>query len=80
MQVVLFLGGFGQPINLQANYFKLLNKTDWCLYKYSVDFAPTEDRNVIRKGLLKHHQKTLGAYIFDGSVLYTTNKLPDVNL
>lgn len=78
--ITLFLGGFGQPIQLQANYFKLLSTTDWCLYQYRVDFSPPEDRNVVCKGLLRAHRPTLGAYIFDGTVLYTSTKLPEVRI
>lgn len=63
---------------LQANYFKLLTSTDWCLYQYRVDFAPEEDRTIVRKGLLRLHRKTLGAYVFDGTVLYSSRHIPDV--
>lgn len=56
----------------------MLSTTDWCLYQYRVDFAPNEDRTVVRKGLLRLHKAALGAYIFDGTVLYTSNRLPEV--
>lgn len=75
--VVTKLGTTGKPVNLQANYFKLLATTDWCLYQYRVDFAPEEDRTVVRKGLLRLHKETVGAYVFDGTVLYTSKRLPD---
>ncbi|XP_076292717.1 aubergine isoform X2 [Lasioglossum baleicum] len=70
-------GTTGQAVNLQANYFKLLATTDWCLYQYRVDFAPEEDRTIVRKGLLRLHKETVGAYVFDGTVLYTSRRLPD---
>ncbi|XP_046741985.1 piwi-like protein Siwi [Diprion similis] len=70
-------GNSGTRLNLQANYFKLLSTTDWCLYQYRVDFAPEEDRTVVRKALLRPHRETLGPYIFDGTVLYTSNRLPE---
>ncbi|KAJ8686462.1 hypothetical protein QAD02_022256 [Eretmocerus hayati] len=73
-------GSHGRPIELRANYFKLLSTTDWCLNKYRVDIEPEEDRNVIRKGLLRSHRETLGAYIFDGSLLWTSNRLPEDGL
>ncbi|XP_014210002.1 piwi-like protein Siwi isoform X2 [Copidosoma floridanum] len=69
-------GAHGQPVLLKANYFKLLSTPDWCLQKYRVDIEPEEDRNVIRKGLLRAHRQTLGAYIFDGTLLYSTRMLP----
>ncbi|XP_033230156.1 piwi-like protein Siwi isoform X2 [Belonocnema kinseyi] len=70
-------GSYGQKIDLQANYFQLLTKssTDWCLYQYRVDFAPDEERTVVRKGLLRLHRAAIGAYIFDGTVMYTSSKL-----
>ncbi|XP_076233645.1 aubergine isoform X2 [Calliopsis andreniformis] len=71
-------GTTGTSVPLQANYFKLLATTDWCLYQYRVDFAPEEDRTVVRKGLLRLHKETVGAYVFDGTVLYTSKRIPDV--
>lgn len=70
-------GTTGQPIKLQTNYFKLPSITNWSLYQYRVDFLPEEDRTFVRKGLLKLHKEKLGAYIFDGTVLYTSNRLTD---
>ncbi|OAD55711.1 Protein piwi, partial [Eufriesea mexicana] len=70
-------GSTGHKVMLQANYFKLLTTTDWCLYQYRVDFAPEEDRTIVRKGLLRLHKKTLGAYVFDGTVLYTSRLIQD---
>lgn len=51
---------------------------DWCLYKYRVDYEPEETRTVVRKGLLRLHKERVGPYIFDGTVLYSTLRLPDV--
>lgn len=70
------IGSTGKGIMLKANYFKLLKATDWALNLYHVDFAPEEDRTAVRKGLLRLHANTIGAYIFDGTVLYTTRRLP----
>ncbi|KMQ97723.1 protein piwi [Lasius niger] len=70
-------GSSGTKIMLQANYFKLLKATDWAIHQYRVDFAPEEDRTAVRKGLLRLHQKSIGAYIFDGTVMYTSHRLPD---
>ena len=33
----------------------------------------------MRKALLKVHQKKIGAYIFDGTVMYTSCRLSDVS-
>lgn len=70
-------GNSGHRIELQTNYFKLPKLTDWAIHQYRVDFAPEEDRTAVRKGLLKLHQKSIGAYIFDGTVMYTSRRLPD---
>ncbi|XP_011630854.1 piwi-like protein Siwi [Pogonomyrmex barbatus] len=67
----------GKKLILQTNYFKLLKATDWAIYQYHVDFAPEEDRTIVRKGLLKLHKESIGAYIFDGTVMYTSRRLPD---
>lgn len=69
-------GTSGRVVSLQANYFKLETHTDWCLYQYRVDFAPEEDRTFIRKALLRNHRATLGGYIFDGTMMYTSVRLP----
>lgn len=70
-------GTSGQAIIVKANYFTLLKATDWAIHQYRVDFAPEEDRTAVRKGLLKLHHKAIGAYIFDGTVMYTSRRLPD---
>lgn len=71
-------GTGGQPIKVTSNHFRLLKTTDWSLYQYRVDFSPEEDRNNIRKALLKDHKSTLlgEAYMFDGSMLFTIRRLP----
>jgi aubergine-like protein len=50
--------------------------------QYRVDFTPeiADDISFIRKGLIRTHQEILGHYIFDGTLLYTTIPLPQVNL
>ncbi|XP_015190096.1 PREDICTED: protein aubergine isoform X2 [Polistes dominula] len=69
-------GVTGNQIMLQSNYFKLPCSADWTLFQFRVDFAPEEDSIHGRKKLLKLHKEKLGVYIFDGTVLYTTNRLP----
>lgn len=74
------MGGTGRPANLLANYFVLEKRTDWAIYHYRVDFLPEERETRIKKKLLRIHQDTLGAYIFDGSSLYLSHRLnPDVS-
>ncbi|XP_001605719.1 piwi-like protein Siwi [Nasonia vitripennis] len=77
LHVTSKLGTTGRKVVLNANYFKLKSKTDWCLYQYRVDIAPDEERTIVRKSLLRTHKAALGAYLFDGTVLYTSNRLPN---
>ncbi|KAF2879557.1 hypothetical protein ILUMI_26606 [Ignelater luminosus] len=73
-------GTFGTPVRLSANYFKLLQQTNWCLYQYRVDVAPEEDRTIVKKALFRRAAagNNIAGYIFDGTVLYTSNRLnPD---
>lgn len=73
-----FLGKTGTTVHLQANYFQLMTQTEWKLYQYQVDFSLEEERTGVRKGLLRQQAGTLGAYIFDGSTLFTVRVLPEV--
>ncbi|XP_058798402.1 piwi-like protein Siwi [Phymastichus coffea] len=69
-------GTTGSRLRLQANYFRVNSQPDWCLYQYRVDIAPEETRTIYRKALLRTHKAAIGGYIFDGTVLYTSNPLP----
>ncbi|KAG8224464.1 hypothetical protein J437_LFUL003187 [Ladona fulva] len=70
-------GESGLEITLQANYLRLVTLTDWCLYQYRVDFYPEEERTLMKRKMLQTFESKLGeAYIFDGTVLFTRNKLP----
>ncbi|XP_036145933.1 piwi-like protein Siwi [Monomorium pharaonis] len=70
-------GTSGEHTMLQSNHFKLPTVPNWRLYQYRVDFEPEEMRTFIRKGMLKLHKDKVGPYIFDGTVLYTSTRLPD---
>ncbi|KAF5274802.1 hypothetical protein FQR65_LT00385 [Abscondita terminalis] len=74
------LGSFGNVIRLSSNYFKLLQKPDWTLYQYRVDFSPEEDRNNVKRGQFRRATRDfLAGYIFDGTVMYSSTRLnPDV--
>ncbi|CAH2108301.1 unnamed protein product [Euphydryas editha] len=74
-QITSKKGSGGTPLDLTANYFAVETTPNWSLYQYHVDFSPDEDSTGIRKALLRVHAKTLGGYIFDGSVLYTVTRL-----
>ncbi|XP_054282186.1 piwi-like protein Siwi [Macrosteles quadrilineatus] len=69
-------GTSGQPVRLQANYFSLVNKPDWCLYQYRVDFKPEIDASFERKKLLRVQNQNIGGqYIFDGTVMYASHRI-----
>ncbi|XP_011881822.1 PREDICTED: protein aubergine isoform X2 [Vollenhovia emeryi] len=70
-------GTSGRSMWLQSNHFKLPQVPDWHLYKYRVDFDPDEERTHVRKGMLRLHKEKVGAYIFDGTLLYSACRLPD---
>lgn len=71
---ILSIGEGGQKIELISNYFPITTYTDWSLYQYRVDFNPEQDRINIQRGLLSVHKELLGAYIFDGSMLFSSKK------
>ncbi|KAF0765863.1 piwi-like protein Siwi, partial [Aphis craccivora] len=68
-------GAGGQSIELISNYFPITTYTDWSLYQYRVDFKPEQDRINIKRGLLSAHKEFLGAYIFDGTMMFSRKKL-----
>ena len=45
--------------------------------QYRVDFSPDVDVTLIRKALIREQKALLGVYIFDGTVLFMTFKLPN---
>lgn len=57
----------------------MLSAADWTLYQYRVDFAPEEDRTGAKRKMLRDATASiLGGYLFDGTVLFTPNRLnPD---
>jgi len=68
-------GTTGQPVNLLANFFVLDKRPNWCIYHYRVDFVPEETLTPFKKSLVRAHEHTLGAYMFDGSSMYTAHQL-----
>jgi len=73
--VIFSIGTGGQHIQLLSNYFPITTYTNWSLYQYRVDFKPEQDRIHIKRGLLSAHKEFLGAYIFDGTMMFSRKKL-----
>ena len=77
----LITGNAGREISLRANYFKLNSKYEWVLYQYRVDMTvPKDEKARTKKQLLYQQREYIGAYLFDGSVLYTTKRLEQVSI
>ncbi len=58
-----------------TNYFRLKRAPMWTLHEYHVEIEPECDARNARKALVRQEQERLGAYIFDGTKMYTSHKL-----
>jgi aubergine-like protein len=43
--------------------------------QYRVDFSPDIEASIVRKALLREHSSMFGGYIFDGTCMFTSQKL-----
>ncbi|KAG7480651.1 hypothetical protein MATL_G00058540 [Megalops atlanticus] len=69
-------GVSGSPIELRANFFRILSRPQWVLYQYHVDFNPPMESRRLRSALLFQHEETLGtARTFDGAILFLPIRL-----
>ncbi|KAL3288101.1 hypothetical protein HHI36_002551 [Cryptolaemus montrouzieri] len=67
-------GTSGTTIQLAANFFKIINKPDWCLHQYRVNFDPEIDDTRTKRKLIYvayKQENDIGGFLFDGTVLYT---------
>lgn len=69
-------GKSGQPVSLLTNHFRLLKQPNWQLYQYRVDFSPPIELRGLRNRLIYEQKPTLGGYLFDGTMLFLSVKLP----
>lgn len=69
----------GRVVDIRSNYFQLIKKPDMHLLQYRVDFIPEIHHPGVRKAMLRVHEEMLGKYVFDGTLLYNTKRLPQVN-
>ncbi|XP_030369390.1 protein aubergine-like [Scaptodrosophila lebanonensis] len=67
-------GTSGSKITVQANYFKVMKRPEWTIFKYHVDFIPDIDNTRLRRAYLNEHRTKLGGYIYDGSILFCTRE------
>jgi aubergine-like protein len=68
-------GSKGTPISMVTNYYKMLKVPSWNLYQYHVYFDPLIDEKRVKFKILKANQNVLGAYMYNGTNLYTSTKL-----
>ena len=68
--------------NLLSNYFPVRTTTKWCIFNYTVSFQPDDDLQTYEKKRLlrnlRDEAQELGFFIFDGSNMYTVQRLPQV--
>ena len=69
------VGKSGKQVNVATNYFKLLTRPSWRLYKYRVDMTPEVDFIGARKAAVHQHEAVLPAGMFDGTLYFTDTKL-----
>lgn len=70
----MFLGASGQQVQLVTNYFPIKTCPNWTVYQYRVDFNPADDRINVLRGLLHSHASLFGAYLFDGTMIFSSTK------
>lgn len=69
------MGSTGTKISMTANYFLVNRKSDWTLYQYRVDFEPEIHLVSMRKALTYGVLPQDVGMLFDGTVLFTIEKL-----
>ncbi|KAG2470727.1 PIWL1 protein, partial [Polypterus senegalus] len=71
-------GVSGSPIELRANYFRILSRPQWVLYQYHIDYNPPMESRRLRSALLLKNEDLLGTTrTFDGSILFLPHRLPN---
>lgn len=65
----------GEPVELLTNYFQLIRKPNWMIYRYRVDFKPEVHLDKLRNFLIATQKEMLGGYLFDGTQIFITRKL-----
>ncbi|KAG4079046.1 hypothetical protein HA402_001701 [Bradysia odoriphaga] len=68
-------GNTGKEVSLTTNHFRLIKKPNWQLYQYRVDFSPLIELQGFMNKLIREQKANLGAFLFDGTVLFLGKKL-----
>ncbi|CAF0742824.1 unnamed protein product [Didymodactylos carnosus] len=65
-------GTGGDPIELVANYIKILSRPEWELFQYHIDFRPDiVEQRKMRREIVNQHQGVLKDVAFDGTTMYS---------
>uniref|UniRef100_A0A336LSU2 CSON003002 protein n=1 Tax=Culicoides sonorensis TaxID=179676 RepID=A0A336LSU2_CULSO len=70
-------GFSGTIAHLTTNYFRLVRKPEWSIFQYRVDFKPDIEALFIRKALLRPFTQHFNGYLFDGTMIFSSTKLPN---
>ncbi|XP_006833803.1 PREDICTED: piwi-like protein 4 [Chrysochloris asiatica] len=71
-------GSSGIPMKLVTNLFNLDLSQDWQLYQYHVTFVPDLESRRLRIALLYNHSQLFNkAKVFDGAILFLSQKLEE---
>ena len=69
------MGKSGKAVNVTTNYFNLLKRPSWRLFKYRVDMVPEIDHMKMRKALFYQHKELLPQMMFDGTLMFVVDRL-----
>jgi aubergine len=71
-------GKTGTPVDLSANYFRIIKKPSFHFSLYRVDFEPEVPNVRVRKAFVYQQEIYLQGYLYDGgNMIYATHRLPD---
>jgi aubergine-like protein len=49
-------GTAGDPVNIIANYIKILTKPQWELFQYHIEFTPDVENKRFRREIIAQHR------------------------
>ena len=64
-----------KAVNITCNFFNVVTRPNFRLYKYRVDMTPEVDIIGARKAAVHQHEAVLPAGMFDGTLYFTDTKL-----
>ncbi|CAF1161007.1 unnamed protein product [Adineta ricciae] len=70
-------GESGDPINIIANYIKVLTKPEWELFQYHIEFTPDIENRRFRREIISQHRTLFKDVAFDGTTIYSFDDLGD---